>query len=779
MKERSKSTRMRPFRYLLALFISSLLLLSAGCDLNFKFPSFSFPKAPPKKSELLSSLSTQFSTIEGATVTIGGDDVLIYHEDMVDEGILASTLQSVFKAFTSVSDSWDFFIEDTAYTSQGAIGEMIGRIKAFTHIWDEEIEYSARVIYKGKSFDLSGEFVFQDIHAKLLSSEKLAEYYRDVYLATHQPTIDLDGSSVTFDNAANIVSALSDYGHLVASTQQLLTNEKTHLDDLLEAIRKVATEDQAALLDSWLSKRFIVDIPFTAITNPKEYLLSSIDVDGLRATHNLTFRDKQDGVEITSLDISQGASTFIVYMEATPKTGSTLAPISGEVVIKIGSVSIGNDSTLYTIEDALENAGYNDIFVRYNTSFASAEVAEKVYGTTEYRIGSPTTIVLPYDNLLSSGLDDTPGDSTAGPITRSSEYVRLTVPKGITIDLKGRLVVNAKRAAYATKFQGHVTGKNYSVLNLENGSTINIKYRGELYALGFVEGEGEIEVEDGGYVYEGLFISSFRGGSATVRIEEDVFPFDQFTVMQIESPLIINKGAHYIAKALVWVSSTYHSGDFPLAGPSALIRLSNGQLEKTFDRDSGRVTFTFKGDGTIGNSGVEVGSITASTAGRAIPFDGTWHFKVSSGKTVTIDAKVALLPGSSLTVDNGAQVVVKNGSDQDRGRNELTVFNNLGFSYPEDYNDYPNRNDEEPGKDIETYYRGAPTLGYDKNSTANVLNSGIITVQQDSGIAGHITNMGSGNVILQGGAITDYHYYFVRGSAKEAVAYKRPVAYLD
>ena len=131
-----------------------------------------------------------------------------------------------------------------------------------------------------------------------------------------------------------------------------------------------------------------------------------------------------------------------------------------------------------------------------------------------------------------------------------------------------------------------------------------------------------------------------------------------------------------------------------------------------------------------------------------------------------------LLPGSSLTVDNGAQVVVKKGSGQERGRNELTVFNNLGFSYPEDYNDYPNQT-------IASYYRSAPTLGYDKDSTANVLNSGIITVQQDSGIAGHITNMGSGNVIVQGGAITDYHYYFVRGSAKEAVAYKRPVAYLD
>jgi hypothetical protein len=388
--------------------------------------------------------------------------------------------------------------------------------------------------------------------------------------------------------------------------------------------------------------------------------------------------------------------------------------------------------------------------------------------------------VLPYEETLSSGINDIPKKLdqdgnvihvTAGHITGSGGYVRLTVPEGITIDLKGRLVVNAKRAAYATKFQGHVTGKNYSVLNLDENSKINVEYRGELYALGFVEGEGEIEVESGGYVYEGMFISSFRGGTATSRIEEYVFPFDQFTVMQIESPLIINSGGNYIAKALVWVSSKYRSGDFALVGPSALFRLddANGTtLDKSFDRDTGHVTFTFNGTGSINNGSVKVGSISASTTGRAIPFDGTWHFVVSAGSTLGIDAKVALLPGSSLTIESGAVVVVKEGTDEERGWNELTIFSDR--SYQDGYNEYPNAT-------VKNYYRKVPDLDYAFDSKARVLNSGTIEIEKNSGIAGHVTNSEVGNISWHADAKKSYGFYIVEGSVDTANAKKITVTY--
>ena len=757
----------RSSRYLLVFFVSLLLIFFSSCDLHITIPSV---KKPKKKSDLLTALKNQFTTIQGATITLSGDDIVFYFEDPIDAEYLKTTMRSVFDKFTVVTDDWSISIKGTVYSPQKVADELMKRIGEFSHIWEEEVSYSAQVTYKGYPFNLSGEFVFQDIHTKLLSTEKLAEFYRDAYLATHRSTIELRTEDVGFENATSVIKALSDHDRLLEISQDLLTAEKKHLEDLLGAIQNKATDEENQLISSWRypPKSYIVEIPFTYFNNPKTDLLSYIDVEGLRQTHTLAFYDKDGNSE--TLYPSDGASTFIVYMEATPKNDS-VDPISGEVIIKIGSVSIKKKgTTLYTIEDAIEIAGYDEIFVRYNTSFASKDVAERVYGKSTHRIGSPTTVVLPYDGSLSSGVDDTPGNDTAGPITRLKEYVRLTVPEGITISLKGRLVVNAKRAANATKFQGHVTGTNYSVLNLEENSTVNVEYRGELYALGFVEGEGTIEVESGGYVYEGLFISSFRGGTASSRIEEYVFPFDQFTVMQIESPLIINRGGNYIAKALLWVSSKYRTGDLALVGPSAIFRLddTNGTVQKSFDRDSGHVTFTFNGNGSINNGSVQVGSISASTTGRAIPFDGTWHFVVSTASTLTIDAKVALLPGSSLTVKSGAAVVVKEGTGEEKGRNELTIFSDR--SYQDGYNGYPNDT-------VKNYYRKTPDLSYSSTSKAEVRNFGTITIEKNSGIAGHVTNSGVGCISLHADAKRSYGFYIVEGSANTANAKKITVTY--
>ena len=95
-------------------------------------------------------------------------------------------------------------------------------------------------------------------------------------------------------------------------------------------------------------------------------------------TNNYTFKffdpDNKDD-EILDFDLSGGASTYIAYMKATPKTrGYDL--IEATVVFKYGSVSIRGDTHQYTIEDAISKAGDDEIIVKYNTSFASPDVAQ-------------------------------------------------------------------------------------------------------------------------------------------------------------------------------------------------------------------------------------------------------------------------------------------------------------------------------------------------------------------------------------------------------------------
>ena len=461
-----------------------------------------------------------------------------------------------------------------------------------------------------------------------------------------------------------------------------------------------------------------------------------------------------DGESVSHLNLSKGASTFIVTVKDNGSTNET------EVIIKVGSVFIGRDtSKLYTIEDAVSIGQNQEVFVQYNTAFSSAKVARIVYGGTNHRIGSSTTVVLPYNGTLSSGISDNPGAKrTSGPLSPNNEYVRLTIPQDISVNLKGRFVVNAKRAAQGTKFQGHVTENYYSILHLEKDSFIEIEHRGELYALGFIEGEGFIEALNGATVYDGLFISSFRGGSASSKIEDKVFPFDQFTVAQIEVPLTIHLGSSYIAKALLYANEKYYSGDFPIVGRNGMIRIkNNGTVVKTFNTENGQNTFTIHGNGTIDNSSVKMGSLSASTKGRAIPFDGTWHFVISNGTSLTIGASVAFLPGSSFSIESNARVTVKSS-------NTFTIFK---WAYKDDYNNYPNAG-------ITDYYRHQVELEYSAESEAYVINEGTLIIEKGAGIAGKVEGV---EPDIKEGALREYMFYRVEGSAKTALPVEYEVGY--
>ena len=767
MKLQCRMTSSKLSRYLLVFFASLLLIFFfTSCDISFKIPSFPIWKRDPTKQDVLDAFALKLNALSGAEVRLDGDDITFSFTTGTTESILTQQVKRVFSQLSLIADKDSLQIRigsgSAVYTPDEAAAQVrheVNALFASKNVWMEEVAYHATLSYQGFDFELQGDLVFYDLHRILMTDDAWAQLQADNFKSLYRDVLHLNEATVGFEHISAIFTALSAIKASSPAVQGTLSGQRDHLDALVGAVYASATEEQKKTIDQLRDMVGVFVVPLTMVDNTvTRWELTSIPLmlDGIDVSDQYTFefREKMgDGDTITALDLSQGASTFIIFLEATPREGSPLAPICGDVVIKIGSVSIGDGSELYTIEDALELAGHDTLFVRYNTSFASQEVAERVYGRSTHRIGSPTTLVLPYDGSLSAGVDDTPGENTAGPITPSSEYVRLTVPDGITVNVKGHLVVNAKRAANETKFQGHVTGSNYSVLHLEENSKVNVEYRGELYALGFVEGDGEIEVESGGYVYEGLFISSFRGGTATWNISDKVFPFDQYTVAQIESTVKIKAGGNYIAKSLIWAGERYTSGDFALVGNDAIIRMMSGSVTKTFDTSSGKVTITLDGKGSINNGGVKVGTSTATTNGKAIPFDGTWHFVVKDDSEIDIHSMLALLPGSSLTIEDGAKVTVKNAG-------QLTVFN--PYEYIEnDYDKYPSKifsgNPLVKTDYAERYYRKEPTLIYDNDTPARVYNDGLLSI--NGSIAGKVG--GSGTVDISTSASQSYKFWYV------------------
>ncbi len=635
-----------------------------------------------------------------------------------------------------------------------------------------------------------------------------ANHFRE----THEEALALTVETVSFDDRSKVETALAAFENLPEAVQAKLADEKELLDNLLAKIEQI-DQEVAGAVDALIEALPAVEDltlddmddveaardAYEALTPSQQLLVTSLDrllaaeariaelkitVDWIgdetigemnvvnreyrdnnvksapigpvtlkighkdvTADFDFAFYDKENGSKLTQFDLSRGGSTFRVYMEAT---SDEYNDVSAYVVFKYGSVTIGNNDTYFTIEDALENASSGTIHVKYNTAFADSDVAEICYGTTDHTLKKGVTVLLPYSEAFSSKIDDYPS-GTGGAITRNSAYVDLHVPCGIEVDVKGTLIVNAMRASYGTRFAGHVTTNNYAQLHLEQGSKITVENDGTLSCMGFIYGDGEVEALSGSTLNDSLFIQSFRGGSATLNVQSDVFPFDQFTINNIETDLIINSGAIYNAKTLIYVNSKYYGGNLALVGSNkkSLIQLTGGRLIKSYDTGSGIVTFDFRGDASINISSIDISGIKADSDGKDMPFDGTWKFVFSADSNIDIASWMALLPGGQMYIEEGANVTIK-----ENGR--LGVFD--PYEHLDDYNAYP--------VNAKAYYRVAPSFGYGADTPGTLVVDGTLTVE--GGLAGRVHVGDTGLLDQKGTAYDAFDYKYVIGSAKDA-----------
>ena len=125
-------------------------------------------------------------------------------------------------------------------------------------------------------------------------------------------------------------------------------------------------------------------------------------------------------------------------------------------------------------------------------------------------------------------------------------------------------------------------------------------------------------------------------------------------------------------------------------------------------------------------SSLNIDGASLDTEDKWLPLDGRWHFVIKEASELNVDAQVSFLPGSSLTIEEGANVIVKGG---------LTIFNPYEYLHEgQNFNYYPQTS-------IEQYYRVEPTFAYEYNTPAKLENNGKITVENGGKIAGRITGV--------------------------------------
>lgn len=415
--------------------------------------------------------------------------------------------------------------------------------------------------------------------------------------------------------------------------------------------------------------------------------------------HNVTDK-KYDYTNSTySVTMTKDYEVYPIYVPAMTITADGVnatyqyKSLSGKMVESNGQFVARNADCSKFYTDL--NAAFSDT----NTVFLLA--GDKIEG--DLTIPKGKTLVIP-DRLADPG----PGASQPEQVTTStgiSSYCKVTLNGNLTVD--GKLVVNGMQSSTAN---GRAAG-GIGYLSLSDSAAITVSNGGELCGYGQIRG-GSITAENSSTVRELMEISDRRAALVMKEIDDKkssmrVFPFSNFSIKTIESPVTYAYGAKLYAQYSVMLEGNNQStGAVLIFGPSgALFNLTQGSMTKSFDlakdktvyrlNEGGKMsTGSFQLDVKFGVSGYGSTTITIKSQEYWMPLNAGFDLRTAGDMTVNSDFK--FLPGASLSVEKGGTCTVTSGAK--------LLFYRL--------NDYDTR-----GIGNGTYQKGYSTKVYPVNAT--------------------------------------------------------------
>ena len=368
-------------------------------------------------------------------------------------------------------------------------------------------------------------------------------------------------------------------------------------------------------------------------------------------------------------------------------------PKNTYVYVKVRGVKVGNN--YYTIEDALAVASGQTIFVLNDTAFASQEIAGALYDDVKFRtVKSDVTLLLPFNendtvgHIGAGGKRSANYKATAALTGTAKLYKTLVIPEGIEVIVNGKLIVGAQTGTTAAGgVQNGIRG-NYCEISLGGKITLN---DATLEVYGYIKGNGEITANNT-TVIENLCITGWLGGSesagryigdgepllTSTNVKNPMqFPFSHYELRSVQLSITLHKGSKHQGYAKIatgdsigglipaqineaWL--TFVSSDSNESSGLVRMKSSDAKVVKTFK--GGRVGIETYGSVEDGYTSItlKVATVTLSMASEKVffPICGKTDIVIKSG-TFTQKYKYKLMPGSSLTIENGA-TLNQNGS---------------------------------------------------------------------------------------------------------------------
>lgn len=295
-----------------------------------------------------------------------------------------------------------------------------------------------------------------------------------------------------------------------------------------------------------------------------------------------------------------------------------------------------------------------------NNSSGYVKQLESCTISGEYTIPSGVTLLIPFDETEAL-YTTTPAYTTTAEAQKAYKTLTMAPDSSITVD-GGAISVGGKHFTSSGRECCKPTGA-YGLIKMQKGSSIMLNNGANLYAWGYITGDGSITANSGANVYEYYQVTDWRGGTQTSDMagnKQKVFPFTQYYVQNIEAALTLNAGANeytYISVTARFVGTK--SVTIPFVGSNGLFKLgANGQFTKRYIPAQDRMVFTISGEASLNSIVMSLADIaTFNSQDYVLPINNNVDIVITSG-TTTIEKDAALLPGVTVLIAKDAELKV-------------------------------------------------------------------------------------------------------------------------
>ena len=276
-----------------------------------------------------------------------------------------------------------------------------------------------------------------------------------------------------------------------------------------------------------------------------------------------------------------------------------------------------------------------------------------------YTIPAGITLLIPFDEAKTC-YTSTPAATTSQAGAKVFRTLTMAAGSSLTLASGAAISVGGQYYAASGSTPGKMVGP-YGYIKMESGSAITVQSGASLYAWGFISGSGSVTVQPGGSVYEWYQVLDFRGGTATSHMGNEVFPFSQYAVQNVEVPLTLHAGASEKVYTAVYAMRKINPTSIPFIGNDGMFKIVSGSLTKAYDGATDRIHYTIDGVAEVNSLNLKLAGASVSSSSYVLPLTNNMTINLVTGSKLTINQTAALLPGVETTIAKDAELVVSSG----------------------------------------------------------------------------------------------------------------------